>query len=452
MKIAWFTHRYAPCIGGAENFGRAIVRRFVEAGDRVDVFTSDAFDLWYFNDRRRTRVDRPLIEWIDGARVQRFGVRHIPAQRYVGRLLSHVPHWPTQCTRASFMPILPGIDRVRGDYDAAVAVGFPYTIFAYAAWKTARKANAPLILVPFLHLSTPGDVVNRHYTRPHQVRLLREADLVVVQTDIEAQAVASWNIPDARILKLGMAVDQAEVTGGDRAGFRRRLGIPEGRPVVGQLGANDPNKGTCDLVRAVERINATRPVDQPVHLLLAGATSPDFERFLATVSDDSRRWLTVLGLLPEPDRASFYAALDVFAMPSRTDSFGIVYLEAWANGLPVVAAAAGGVAEVVRDGRDGVLIPFGDVEALAGVFTRLIDGEPALARTLGDEGRRRVSAEGYTWPSRFDAFASRLRALASDRRTLTGDSIYRPHTGMQGSPLTDDLRPGPPASLRGGGH
>lgn len=441
MKLAWFTHRYAPCIGGAENFGRAIVRRFVAAGDAVDVLTSDAFDLWYFNDRRRARVDRPAVEWIDGARVRRFAVRHIPAQRYIGRLLSHVPHWPTRCTRASFMPILPGIDRVRGAYDAVVAVGFPYTLFSYAGWKTARAAGAPLVLVPFLHLSTPGDVVNRHYTRPHQVRLLREADTVCVQTNLEAEAVASWGIPAARILKLGMAVEQGEVTGGERDAFRRRLGIPTDRPVIGQLGANDPNKGTCDLVRAVERLNASRPADRPLHLLLAGATSPDFERFLETVPADARRWLTVLGLLPESDRASFYAALDVFAMPSRTDSFGIVYLEAWANGLPVVAAAAGGVAEVVRHDRDGLLVPFGDLEALSGALGRLVE-DSALATRLGGAGRDRVSADGYTWDSRFAAFAGRVRALACGR---AAGSIYRPHAAAPARGLTLNDRPGPPA-------
>ena len=50
MRIAWFTQRYHPVIGGAENYGRAIVRRFVADGHDVDVFCSDAHDLWYFTD------------------------------------------------------------------------------------------------------------------------------------------------------------------------------------------------------------------------------------------------------------------------------------------------------------------------------------------------------------------------------------------------------------------
>src|SRR4051812_48807272 len=269
MRIAWFIHRYFPCVGGAENYGRAMVRRFVSAGYEVDVLTSDAHDLWYFTNKGRRRVDAPVESRVDGARVRRFAVKHLPLQRYFGRLLSYAPHWPTQCVAASYMPILPGIDRVRGQYNAVFAVGFPYTVFSYAAYLTARAASAPLLLTPFLHLATPGDQVNRTYTRPHQIRLLAESDTVVVQTGLEAGAVRDWGIPDSRILKLGMAVEHAEVTGGDRRRFRGGLGISDASPVIGHLATLDLNKGTNDLVLAVARLNGLRPESDPITLFLA---------------------------------------------------------------------------------------------------------------------------------------------------------------------------------------
>jgi glycosyltransferase involved in cell wall biosynthesis len=408
MRIAWFSHRYYPCIGGAENYSRAMVRRFVAAGHSVDVLTSNAHDLWYFTDRSRRRVDEPGESWVDGARVRRFAVRHLPFQRYVGRLLSYAPHWPTKCRAASYMPILPGIERVRGEYDAVFAVGFPYTVFSYAALQTAQAANAPLILTPFLHLATPGDPVRKHYTRPHQRRLLTKAQTVVVVTELEARTVESWGIRRDRILVLGMAVEHEAVTGGDRGRLRSRLAIPAESPVVGQLGALDPNKGTNDLVRAVARLNRGRAADDPVHLVLAGAPSPDFERFLATENPEgSSRWLHRLGPILDEDRRDFYAAIDVFAMPSRTDSFGIVFLEAWANARPVVAAAAGGVAEVVRDGKTGLLVPFGDLDRLAGSIGALL-ADTALAQRLGETGRDLVS-RGYTWDDRFASLDTRTR-------------------------------------------
>jgi glycosyltransferase involved in cell wall biosynthesis len=419
MRIAWFTHRYHPCVGGSETYGRAMVRRFIAAGHAVDVFTSDALDLWYFTDRGRRRVDAPAVSDVDGATVRRFAVRHFPLQRYAGRLLSYAPHWPTRCRAASFMPILPGIDRVRGPYDVVFAVGFPYTVFSYAGYRTSRDAGAPLILTPFLHLATPDDPYRKHYTRPHQIRLLAESDCVVVQTSLEAEAVAGWGIARTQILKLGMAVEHDEVTGGDPLALRHRLGIPGGRKVVGHLGTLDPNKGSTDLVRAVAVLNAARPADDPIHLVMAGASSPDFERFVAALPGGSPpTWLSLLGPLPLQGRAEFFAALDLFSMPSRTDSFGIVFLEAWANALPVVAAAAGGVIEVVRDGETGLLVPFGAVDRLAGALDRLLN-DPGEARAMGRAGRALVES-GYTWDERFETLRGRAEALVAARRGRLG--------------------------------
>jgi glycosyltransferase involved in cell wall biosynthesis len=416
MRIAWFTHRYHPCVGGAENYGRAMVRRFVAAGHETEVITSDAHDLWYFTDRGRRRVDAPAESRVDGALVRRFPVRHVPGQRYLGRLLSYAPHWPTQCRVASYMPIIPGIGRVRGDFDVVFAVGFPYTLFSYAARQTARAAGAPLLITPFLHLATPGDRVNRHYTRPHQIRLLAESDTIVVQTELEASAVAGWGISRTKILKLGMAVEHEEVTGGDRMRFRQKCGIGDGRRVVGHLATLDPNKGTTDLVRAVTRLNSVRPASDAAHLLLAGPSSPEFEAFAATLPLETAAWLHTLGPLPLHERADFFAAIDVFAMPSRTDSFGIVFLEAWANGLPVVAAAAGGVAEVVDHERTGLLVAFGDVEGIAGALDRLLS-DAVHSRRLGGAGREKV-ASGYLWDDRFRTLQSRAQELIAGRQVL----------------------------------
>jgi glycosyltransferase involved in cell wall biosynthesis len=411
MRIAWFTHRYHPCIGGAEAYGRAMVRRYVAAGHAVDVFTSDAQDLRYYTDPKRRRVNAPAHSVVDGARVHRLAVRHIPMQRYVGRLLSYAPHWPTQCRIASYMPIIPGLGKVRGDYDAVFGVGFPFTTFSYAALQTARAAEAPLVLTPFLHLATPGDPVNRTYTRPHQVRLLAEADLVVSPTPMATEAVAGWGIPRSRLMTLPMAIEREEVTGGDGAGYRARLGLGGGQ-VVGQLGALDPNKGTCDLVRAVERMNGSRP--EPTMLLLAGAATPEFDAFIVDGGWRDRPWLRLLGPIAPGDVPDFYDALDAFAMPSRTDSFGIVFLEAWANCKPVVAAAAGGVPEVVEHGVTGLLVPFGDVPALADSLGRLID-DPGYARGLGEAGRSLVES-GFTWDERFRMLAARVEGAIAEKR------------------------------------
>ena len=82
-------------------------------------------------------------------------------------------------------------------------------------------------------------------------------------------------------------------------------------------------------------------------------------------------------------------------MPSRVDSFGLVFLEAWAQGKPVIGARAGGIPAVVDHGENGLLIPFGDVDALAAAIERLLDSPEEAAR-LGQTGWRKLK-EHYDW-------------------------------------------------------
>src|SRR5262249_57109872 len=104
-----------------------------------------------------------------------------------------------------------------------------------------------------------------------------------------------------------------------------------------------------------------------------------------------------LGVLSGAGKRDFFAGLDVFALPSRSDSFGLVLPEAWANGLPNLAYRAGGVAEVVRDGHDGLLARCGDVEGLAAALRRLVARAAPRGRPGGT--RRARGRRGF-WRAR----------------------------------------------------
>src|SRR6185369_10739561 len=91
----------------------------------------------------------------------------------------------------------------------------------------------------------------------------------------------------------------------------------------------------------------------------------------------------------------FVAALGVFTLPGRSDSFGLVLLEAWANGVANVGYRAGGIAGVIRHEEDGLLVRCGDVDGLAASLTRL-ETDAALRRRLGEAGRERTRRE-FRW-------------------------------------------------------
>jgi glycosyltransferase involved in cell wall biosynthesis len=259
----------------------------------------------------------------------------------------------------------------------------------------------PFFITPFLHLGDPfdpNDPTRRGYTSPALAWLLREADGVFVQTPGEQVAAIELGVTPERVTLQGLGVTPAECTGGDRFAARERWGLPPDAFVVGHLANLSWEKGSNDLLAAFELLCRT---GREIHLLLAG---PEMPNFTDRVAHSARR----LGPLTDAERRDFYAAIDAFALPSRSDSFGLVLLEAWANGVPNVGYRAGGIADVIRHNVDGLLVPCGDIAGLADAIRRLHDDEPLRAR-LGAAGRQRLPHD-FDWE---DKLALVRRTIAS---------------------------------------
>src|SRR5207244_3544963 len=143
-------------------------------------------------------------------------------------------------------------------------------------------------------------------------------------------------------------------------------------------------------IRALEQLWAD---GLPVRLTLAGPEMPNFRRFWQSLPSAVQRRISRLGVLSDPQKRDFFAGIDVFALPSRSDSFGLVLLEAWANGVPNVAYRAGGIADVIRHEEDGLLAPCGDLAGLAAALGQLLS-DGALRQKLGQAGKQRT-AEMY---------------------------------------------------------
>lgn len=402
MRLLHVNHRYAPYSGGSELVVQRISEAFAWQGHDVTVVTSDAFDLEYFWDRRRRRLDAPARQDLGGVHVVRVAVRHLPASSIVFRgsrrimgELSRLPLPALPFELASrpqpWMPDLRGALRSVGAVDVVLATNLGLESLAIAAREHARRVGAAFVLMPFLHLGADDDATARRYvTMPHQVALLRDADAVLTMTEREREFVAGLGVDCRHIVVTGAGVDVAEVTGGDGPAFRDRHRL-DGF-VVGALGPPSVEKGTTDLVRAVASL---RQAGRDISLVLAGPPLSGFTRWYGSLAPNERAGTTVLGYIRASERRDLLAAIDAFALPSRTESFGIVYLEAWLNRKPVVAARAGAVPELVRDGETGLLVPFGDPDALGEALGRLMD-DSGLGQTLADAGHR-LAMSRYTW-------------------------------------------------------
>jgi glycosyltransferase involved in cell wall biosynthesis len=411
MRVAHFVQRYPPALGGAEAYFARLGRFLAGAGTQVHVFTTTALDLHAFWSVRGqclpagTRVE-------DGVTVTRYPLWRIPGRRYVLKASSFIPHPVWQCLTLPCNPISWPMwndsGRAEQAFDVVHATAFPYAWPIVCALRLARRLNVPFVLTPFLHLGDPEDPrdANRRAYLSRALRyLLRAADRIFVQTEIEKTAVLAQGIPPERVVLQGMGVDPAECTGGNREAVRNAWGVAPDEVVVGHLANNSEEKGTVDLLRAAE---LAWQRGQRFHLVLAGPEMPNFQRFWQQYTSAAK--VRRLGVLTDTQKRDFFAGLDVFALPSRSDSFGLVLLEAWANGVPNVAYRAGGVAEVIREQSDGLLVPCGDIERLASALGRLAS-DSELRRRLGNCGQERTQRE-FDWSYKLHRVLDVYRALS----------------------------------------
>jgi len=193
-----------------------------------------------------------------------------------------------------------------------------------------------------------------------------------------------------------------------RAALRARYGLDD-RPTIVCVSRLVPRKGQDMLIRALPLIR--RQVPDAVLLVVGGG--PDRERLIELARTTGVAEHVVLtGSVPAVELPGHYAAGDVYAMPSRTrgggldvEAFGLVYLEASATGLPVVAGRSGGAPETVRDGVTGHVVDGRQAGELADVLIGLLTDHERAAK-LGDAGRE-WARDAWDWQS----LADRLRRL-----------------------------------------
>jgi glycosyltransferase involved in cell wall biosynthesis len=413
MHILHIVQLYYPVASGAGRYFAEVGERLAAEGHRVTVLSTDAYDLEYFWNSARRRVETSE-ETHNGVRIIRFPVQRIPGPALVypilRRLMVELSRLPATAPllrrMAMLTPRLPDMRRYLQAHTAepfalihATNITLDFAILP--AFDFARAHGIPFIATPFVHLGPPGDrSILRYYSMRHQIELLRRSARVITMTGLEGDALATRGVDRARMRRVGVGVNPAEVAGGDRARFRAEQRIDG--PLVLYIGAMAYDKGAVHTVEAMQQLWAQ---GENATLALIGAPLAHFTTFHARLPAVDQARIRLLPYAPDQVKRDALAAADLFAMPSRTDSFGITYLEAWCYGLPVIGARAGGVPDVIDDGRDGLLVPFGDLDAIAGAIGRLLHDRDEAQR-LGASGRAKVMRE-LTW----DRIYAQVRAV-----------------------------------------
>ena len=356
MKIIQVSPYFHPHIGGVESHVFGLSRYLVKRGHEVVVLTSK-YD-------RRLRDE----ENIRGIRVKRVKPSFI----------------------AFLTPVMPAVkQRIISEGADVIHSHSPPPLSSYYAGKAARKSKIPHVLTYHCDLEIPvpgGKSMVSFYRKTIGKATLKRTDMLIATT--ESYAATSRDIWKREPAVIPNAVDEKVFNpgvSGDRV--RERHGI-DGNIVL-YVGRLVFHKGIEYLIESARYVDAT--------FLIVGSGNKERELRRFAANRGLKRKVRFVGRVSEKELPEYYAAADVFVLPSvsRLEAFGIVALEAMASGKPVIVSDIPGVSEVIVEGVQGIRARPMDSKDIAKKINTLLKDED-LRKRMGIAGRRLVE-EKYTW-------------------------------------------------------
>ncbi len=374
--------------GGMNVYVLETSKELARRGIAVDIFT-----------RATSSLDPHLVEAAPGVTV-----RNVVAGPFEGLGKSDLPSQMCPFTAAVLREEAanePGhFDLIHSHYWLSGQVGW----LARDRWRVPLVHTAHTLAAVKNASLAEGDAPEPLARQAGEQQLVDVSDRLVVNTIEESRQLQRYY--GARPGKIDIAAPGADLvryTPGSPGAARDRLGIDRSEKVVAFVGRIQPLKAPDVLLRAAAAVIAGAP-ELPVRVLIVGGASGtgqhgyDLVALARELGIEDR--VTFLPPQPPAELAQVYRAADVVAVPSYSESFGLVALEAQACGTPVIAADVGGLGVAVADGVTGALVPGHGVAEWSAALSRLLVDDGLRAR-LADAAPRH--AAGFSWSHTADA-------------------------------------------------
>jgi glycosyltransferase involved in cell wall biosynthesis len=250
---------------------------------------------------------------------------------------------------------------------------------ALTAFAAAKRRGLRIVLTPHIHVEQPVT-----YDVRYMRAMLEGSDHIIADTRAEREFLIDTGLDHQRVTTAGVGVRLEEFPTLDKRACRRELGLPDDAFVLFFLGRKTEYKGLDLLLEAFAALQQQYP---RLHLLAVGRETAYSEALWARYSGLPR--LIRHGNVPESTRLSALNACDCLVVPSSGEAFGIVYLEAWVVGKPVIALQTQATSSLIDDGKDGYLVP---PRSLARIVERIVCllKDPDQAQQMGEQGRTKV--------------------------------------------------------------
>lgn len=376
-------------------------------GVEVEIFT-----------RATSSADQPIVDAAPGVRV-----RNIVAGPFEGLDKRDLPTqlcgFAAGVLRAEAMQAPGYYDVIHSHYWLSGQVGW----LARDRWRVPLVHTAHTLAAVKNAALASGDTPEPMSRQIGEQQVVDEADRLIVNTKTEAQQLISIHHADpARIDVVSPGADLSQYHPGDQGAARAALGLSADDAVITFVGRIQPHKAPDVLLRAsIPLLRNGLPDGRRVRLVVVGGPSGSGlsqPTALMDIARDAGVGDRVTFMPPQPPRelADVYRASDLVAVPSFSESFGLVAIEAQASGVPVVAARVGGLPVAVRDGVTGMLVDGHEIATWTSALESMLADPDRLARM----GAASVAhAQKFSWSATADQLLdSYSRASQSYRRLL----------------------------------
>lgn len=387
MKILFVKRGFAP-IGGSESLCYTFATRLAARGHDVRVVCAWPSE----REQAKWQLDHRAADLFDDHRTFRHRGVEVVQVKPRGGLLGMAADATT------LVDLMRGdiLERYAEDRELIHNVGREYLD---SSIDVAEEVDVPLVLTPLAH---PGQFHGGD--SPSDFMRYRRASAITTMTDWERVWYLQHAIEPSRVVTTGMGPNATRTGGG--ADFRAARGIPAGAPLVLYIGRKERYKGYIQLLDAAEPVWATHPETRFVFIGIDGFYSTFFDDF-ARYRDER---IIDIECATQSMKAAALDACDLFAMPSRHETFGLGYLEAWLHERPVIGGDIPPLREVIDHEVDGLLVKQ-RADDVARAIVRLLD-DPRLRSTMGASGRAKVAAR-WDWDIVIDRLEGAYARAAS---------------------------------------
>ncbi|GEO09937.1 glycosyltransferase family 4 protein [Segetibacter aerophilus] len=391
MKILHVAQNYFPSVGGPQYTMKHLSEKLVSYyGDEVKVCTTNSL---YNPEAKLFKKVVPAVESVGQVEVNRlpFNRWHYPLIEIAGKVHGKATGKPLPQTITKYRWELdsPAISSMiaKSNADVIMATTIIYSFADYPFWRFKTAKPKPFVLYGAIHL---------HKELPANSTLIKRAkacDCYIANTLFERDELIRYGVEEDKIATIGTGIDLNDFRTDleESELFRQRNGIKETDVLIGFIGRLVKGKGVAILIDAFRKLYAE---NTNVKLLLAGGTTEYVPEIKRVIEEEKLPIILVENFVEELKQVLFNA-LDIFVLGSQSESFGVVFLEAWACKKPVVGSRMGAIQSLLSDGVDSLLFEPGNAENLKAVIQSLVNDSEAR-KSLGEKGYNKV-VENYTW-------------------------------------------------------